>query len=116
MDKVRMVQVIMAASKVSIIIIIIIIIVDLSASEGKYYHGSDHHTIIRETFDHQIKTRETFDHQIMIRETFDHHMIIRAELRNVIFFTQSKSLESNFTPRKVRKSRQIQYLNSMILR
>ena len=39
-----------------------------------------------------------------------------AELRNVIFFTQSKSFKPSFTPWKVRKSRQISHLNWMKLR
>ena len=32
---------------------------------------------------------------------------VTPDLRNVNFFTQSKSYESNFTPRKARKSQQI---------
>ena len=34
-----------------------------------------------------------------------------TELRNVKFLTQSKSLESSFTPRKERKWRQILHIN-----
>ena len=41
--------------------------------------------------------------------------IVYPELRNVKSFTRSKSSEPNFTPRKVRKSRQIQHLEGMKL-
>ena len=38
------------------------------------------------------------------------------ELRNVNYFTQGKSFESNLTPRKARKSQQIKHLNLMKFR
>ena len=38
------------------------------------------------------------------------------ELRNVNFSTQSRSFNSNFTPRKTRKSQQIEHIDSTKLR
>ena len=43
-------------------------------------------------------------------------LYLNTELQNVISFTQSKSFRPNFTPWKVRKSRQIEDLNLMKFR